>query len=114
LTTGRLTADTCSESQVILYGIPRNVVSVLWFVVVGYTSLKVKNVRMYFMMVSALFPFIGVSAATRLECGTVERKCHTAATFALVLTEQLLGIALLPSSTAYKWDKWGLYLMAVT
>jgi ACS family allantoate permease-like MFS transporter len=27
---------------------------------------------------------------------------------------QLLGIALLPSSTAYKWDKWGLYLMAVT
>ncbi|GFZ45616.1 hypothetical protein JCM24511_03344 [Saitozyma sp. JCM 24511] len=74
-----------SESQVILYGIPRNVVSVLWFVVVGYTSLKVKNVRMYFMMLSALFPFIG-----------------------------LLGIALLPNSTAYKWDKWGLYLMAVT
>jgi hypothetical protein len=74
-----------TQSQVILYGIPRNVVSVLWFAVVGYTTLKVKNVRMYFMMVSCLFPFIG-----------------------------LLMDALLPTDVSYRWIKWGGYLMAVT
>ncbi|KAK8870126.1 hypothetical protein IAR55_000696 [Kwoniella newhampshirensis] len=74
-----------TESQVILYGIPRSVVSVLWFVVVGWTTSKFKGTRMWFMMLSTIFPFIG-----------------------------LLGLALLPNEDKYKWDKWGLYLMSVT
>ncbi|WRT69230.1 uncharacterized protein IL334_006214 [Kwoniella shivajii] len=74
-----------TESQVILYGIPRSVVSVLWFVVVGYTTMKVKGTRMYFMMLSTVFPFVG-----------------------------LLVIALLPSDISYRWVKWGGYLMSVT
>nr|XP_031861390.1 uncharacterized protein CI109_002994 [Kwoniella shandongensis]KAA5528462.1 hypothetical protein CI109_002994 [Kwoniella shandongensis] len=74
-----------TESQVILYSIPRSVVSVLWFAVVGSVTSRINGTRMYFMMISTLFPFIG-----------------------------LLGIALLPNEAKYKWDKWGLYLMSVT
>ncbi|WVF65393.1 hypothetical protein IAT40_000120 [Kwoniella sp. CBS 6097] len=74
-----------TESQVILYTIPRSVVSVLWFVVVGYTTSKIKGLRMWFMMVSCIFPFTG-----------------------------LLVIALLPSDVSYRWIKWGGYLMTVT
>jgi len=37
---------------------------VLWFVLVGYCSLKYKNVRMWFMMISTLFPFVGVSLSS--------------------------------------------------
>ncbi|OCF56321.1 hypothetical protein L486_06263 [Kwoniella mangroviensis CBS 10435] len=74
-----------TESEVILYSIPRSVVSVLWFAVIGYTTTKIKGTRMYFMMISCLFPFIG-----------------------------LLVIALLPSDDSYKWIKWGMYLMSVT
>jgi MFS family permease len=74
-----------TESQVILYSIPRNVVSVLWFVCVGFMTLRLKKVRMWIMMFSTLPPFIG-----------------------------LLVIALLPTDTAYRWIKWGGYLMTVT
>ncbi|WVQ81400.1 hypothetical protein IAT38_003524 [Cryptococcus sp. DSM 104549] len=74
-----------SDSEVILYGIPRSVVSVLWFAFIGVCTSKWKGLRMYFMMISTVFPFIG-----------------------------LLGIALLPSEDKYKWDKWGLYLIIVT
>ncbi|WVR08946.1 hypothetical protein IAU60_006005 [Kwoniella sp. DSM 27419] len=74
-----------TESQVILYSIPRSVVSVLWFVIVGYTTMKVKRCRMWFMIVSTVFPFIG-----------------------------LMMIALLPSDISYRWIKWGGYLMTVT
>ncbi|WWC72941.1 uncharacterized protein I206_106905 [Kwoniella pini CBS 10737] len=74
-----------SESEVILYSIPRSVVSVLWFVVVGYTTSKIKGTRMYFMMVSTIFPFTG-----------------------------LLMIALLPSETHYRWIKWFGYLITTT
>ncbi|WVQ86238.1 hypothetical protein IAT38_008406 [Cryptococcus sp. DSM 104549] len=74
-----------TESEVILYTIPRSVVSVLWFVVIGLCTSKWKGIRMYFMMISTVFPFIG-----------------------------LLGVALLPVDTHYRWTKWGLYLMTVT
>ncbi|EAL20023.1 hypothetical protein CNBF3490 [Cryptococcus deneoformans B-3501A] len=74
-----------SESQVILYGIPQNVVSVLWFAFVGFMTLKFKGLRMYFMMISVIFPFIG-----------------------------LLFMALLPEDTSYRWTKWGMYFMTVT
>ncbi|KAK4689702.1 MFS transporter, ACS family, allantoate permease, partial [Tremellales sp. Uapishka_1] len=74
-----------TNDEVIIYGIPRSIVSVLWFAVVGYTTLRVKGVRMYFMLFSSLPPFAG-----------------------------LLGLALLPADVKYKWDKWGLYLCTVT
>ncbi|ODN97332.1 hypothetical protein L198_03895 [Cryptococcus wingfieldii CBS 7118] len=74
-----------TESEVILYSIPRSVVSVLWFAFIGIMTSKFKGIRMYFMMISTVFPFIG-----------------------------LLFLALLPADTSYRWIKWGMYLMTVT
>jgi len=50
-----------TAEQVILYGIPRSIVSVIWFFIIGYTCSKVKGVRMYFMLFSILPPTCGVS-----------------------------------------------------
>lgn len=49
-----------TAEQVILYGIPRSVVSVLYFVLIGYTCTKYKGIRMYWMMFSVLPPICGV------------------------------------------------------
>ncbi|EAL19236.1 hypothetical protein CNBH3350 [Cryptococcus deneoformans B-3501A] len=74
-----------TESEVILYGIPRSVASVLWFAFIGILTGKFKGIRMYFMMISTVFPFIG-----------------------------LLFLALLPEDDTYRWVKWGMYFMTVT
>ncbi|ORY30170.1 major facilitator superfamily domain-containing protein [Naematelia encephala] len=71
--------------QVILYSIPQNVVSVCLFAIMGYTTLRWRDIRMWWMMASTVPPFVG-----------------------------MLGVALLPNDAAYKWDKWGCYLIIVT
>ncbi|KAI0549862.1 MFS general substrate transporter [Xylaria curta] len=74
-----------SNLQVILLDIPRNVISVVYFVVIGLVCSKWKNLRMYFMMFSVVPPFIG-----------------------------FIVLSLLPNEPQYKWTKWGGYVMTVT
>ncbi|TRX92007.1 hypothetical protein FHL15_007104 [Xylaria flabelliformis] len=74
-----------SNLQVILLDIPRNVISVVYFVVIGIVCSKWKNLRMYFMMFSVVPPFIG-----------------------------FIILSLLPNEPQYKWTKWGGYVMTVT
>ncbi|KAI3322589.1 MFS general substrate transporter [Xylariaceae sp. AK1471] len=74
-----------SNLQVILLDIPRNVISVVYFVVIGIVCSKWKNLRMYFMMFSVIPPFIG-----------------------------FIILSLLPNEPQYKWTKWGGYVMTVT
>ncbi|KAI0892988.1 major facilitator superfamily domain-containing protein [Annulohypoxylon nitens] len=71
-----------SNLQVILLGLPKDVLSVLWFLLVGVVTTKVRNTRMYFMMISIIPPFAGI-----------------------------LLISLLPNDPRYKWTKWGGYFM---
>ncbi|EIM84644.1 MFS general substrate transporter [Stereum hirsutum FP-91666 SS1] len=65
--------------------IPRNALSVIWFLSIGWLSLKRKNIRFWIMMASTVPLFVG-----------------------------LLGVGLLPAESKYLWSKWGLYLMSVT
>ncbi|KAI0007421.1 MFS general substrate transporter [Xylariaceae sp. FL0662B] len=71
--------------QVILLDIPRNVTSVLYFVLIGIVTSKWKNLRMFFMMFSVIPPFVG-----------------------------FIVMATLPNEPQYKWTKWGGYFMTVT
>ncbi|EIM89537.1 MFS general substrate transporter [Stereum hirsutum FP-91666 SS1] len=64
--------------EVILYGLPSNVFSVLWFIVVGLTVSRYQNLRLYFMVFSSLCPLAG-----------------------------FLGLVILPSDDKYRWTKWG-------
>ncbi|KAI8623157.1 MFS general substrate transporter [Xylariaceae sp. FL1651] len=74
-----------SNLQVILLDIPRNVISVVYFIIIGIVCSKWKNLRMYFMMFSVIPPFIG-----------------------------FIILSLLPNEPQYKWTKWGGYVMTVT
>ncbi|KAI0446935.1 MFS general substrate transporter [Xylaria telfairii] len=74
-----------SNLQVILLDIPRNVISVVYFLVIGIVCSKWKNLRMYFMMFSVVPPFIG-----------------------------FIILSLLPNEPQFKWTKWGGYVMTVT
>lgn len=67
-----------------LVGIPRSVVSLIIFLIVGIYTRKVGNRRMYIMALATIPPFVG-----------------------------MLGMALLPNTPHYKWTKWGLYLITV-
>ncbi|KAL1868555.1 hypothetical protein VTK73DRAFT_3611 [Phialemonium thermophilum] len=71
--------------QVILLMIPYNVCSVLYFVLVGITTSRRKNLRLWYMMFSTIPPFAG-----------------------------FLVMSLLPNEPHYKWSKWGGYFMCVT
>ncbi|KAI1456089.1 major facilitator superfamily domain-containing protein [Annulohypoxylon moriforme] len=71
-----------SNLQVILLSIPKDVFSIVWFLVIGITTTKVKNIRMLFMMISIIPPFAG-----------------------------FLLISLLPNEPEYRWTKWGGYFM---
>lgn len=76
----------CFHRQTLLEGtIPRNALSVIWFLSIGWLSLKRKNIRFWIMMASTVPLFVG-----------------------------LLGVGLLPDESKYLWSKWGLYLMSVT
>ncbi|KAH8194464.1 hypothetical protein TruAng_011373 [Truncatella angustata] len=70
--------------QVILLDIPRSVLSVLYFILIGIMTSRKKNLRMWFMMFSTIPPFCG-----------------------------FLMMALLPNEAHYKWVKWGGYFMTV-
>ncbi|KII84837.1 hypothetical protein PLICRDRAFT_167211 [Plicaturopsis crispa FD-325 SS-3] len=65
--------------------VPQNIVSVAWFLLVGYITFKRKNLRFAFMMISVVPAFIG-----------------------------MLAMGLLPAGTHYRWIKWGMFLMTVT
>lgn len=73
-----------TELQVQLVGVPRSVISLCIFVVVGFHTRRVKNVRMIWMATSTIPAFVG-----------------------------LLTMALLPNTAEYKWTKWGMYLISV-
>lgn len=74
------------DRQTLLEGtIPRNALSVIWFLAIGWLSLKRRNIRFWIMMASTVPLFVG-----------------------------LLGVGLLPEDSKYLWSKWGLYLMSVT
>ncbi|KAE8454107.1 hypothetical protein EG329_005030 [Mollisiaceae sp. DMI_Dod_QoI] len=74
-----------SELQVLLVGIPRYMLLLIIFIVVGFYTRRVKNRRMYIMALSTVPSFVG-----------------------------LLAIALLPNTAHYKWIKWSLYLITVS
>ncbi|KAF9878393.1 hypothetical protein CkaCkLH20_03885 [Colletotrichum karsti] len=73
-----------SEETLIKGTIPQHAVSILWFLLVGYVTMKKPNLRFFFMIVSLAPAFAG-----------------------------MLALALLPKS-GYLWVRWGLYLMTVT
>lgn len=73
-----------STLEVVLVDIPRSVVSLIIFLCVAIYLRKVSNRRMYIMAAACVPPFVG-----------------------------LLALSLLPNTEAYKWTKWGLYLMTV-
>ncbi|RDW84269.1 hypothetical protein BP6252_01859 [Coleophoma cylindrospora] len=64
--------------------IPQRAVSIVWFLFVGYITLKKPNMRFFFMMISLIPAFAG-----------------------------MLTLALLPKN-GYLWLRWGMYLMTVT
>lgn len=70
--------------QVILLNIPIYTFSILYFVFIGIVTSKKQNLRLYFMMFSAIPPFTG-----------------------------FLMMSLLPNESEYKWIKWGGYFMTV-
>ncbi|KAH9885664.1 MFS general substrate transporter [Xylariomycetidae sp. FL2044] len=70
--------------QVILLEIPRNVLSVLWFIMIGIVTSRKKNLRLYFMMISVIPPFVG-----------------------------FIVMALLPNEPQHKWTKWGAFFITV-
>lgn len=78
--TGGILAQLASL-EVILYGLPSNVFSVLWFTVVGLMVSRYQNLRLYFMVFSSLCPLAG-----------------------------FLGLVILPSDDKYRWTKWGAFV----
>lgn len=74
-----------TNEEVILYGIPRGVLSVSLFALIMYSTRRWTGIRFWIMLAACIPPFVG-----------------------------LLSIALLPTDISYKWTKWGMYLIAVT
>ncbi|KAJ4489730.1 MFS general substrate transporter [Lentinula edodes] len=70
--------------ETILYDIPRQAMSIIWFLIVGYLC-RFPNMRFLLMLFSIVPGFIG-----------------------------LLALALLPSSTDFRWIKFGMYFMTMT
>ncbi|KAK0226159.1 MFS general substrate transporter [Armillaria fumosa] len=68
--------------QVILYTIPKNVLSVTIFVVVGVITSRWNNLRLIIMALGTIPGFIGV-----------------------------LGLSLIETTESTKWTKWGMYFM---
>lgn len=73
-----------TQLQVLLVGIPRSVVSVLLFLVVGIFTRRVKNMRLWVIAASVVLPFVGI-----------------------------LTLSLLPNEPHFKWIKWGMYMCTV-
>ncbi|KAI1331666.1 MFS general substrate transporter [Xylariaceae sp. FL0255] len=71
--------------QYILLDIPRNAISVIYFLTIGLVCSRWKNTRMYWQMFSLVSPTIG-----------------------------FILLSLLPNEPHYKYIKWGAYVMTVT
>ncbi|KAK0434509.1 major facilitator superfamily transporter [Armillaria borealis] len=80
-----ITSFGFTSLQVILYNIPRNMTSVILFVIAGLVTTKWKNLRLYIMAFATIPPFIG-----------------------------LLGIALIETDASTKWTKWGMHFMTIS
>ncbi|KAH8885849.1 MFS general substrate transporter [Thozetella sp. PMI_491] len=73
-----------SNMDVLLVSLPRSVISLILFTIVGLYISKVPNRRMYIMMFGCVTPFVG-----------------------------LLAMSLLPNTSDLKWVKWGLYILTM-
>ncbi|KAH9897483.1 major facilitator superfamily transporter [Xylariomycetidae sp. FL2044] len=73
-----------SSLQAILIEIPRSVISVIYFIIIGLVTSKRQNLRLYFMLGSCLPSLAG-----------------------------FLGMSLLPNDPATKWSKWGCFVITV-
>uniref|UniRef100_A0A0W0FSN1 Putative MFS general substrate transporter n=1 Tax=Moniliophthora roreri TaxID=221103 RepID=A0A0W0FSN1_MONRR len=71
--------------QTVLYNIPRDVTSILWFLLAGWLSSRYPNIRFSLMLFAIVPAFVG-----------------------------MLAISLLPDDTNYRWIKFGLFVMTVT
>ncbi|THV00272.1 MFS general substrate transporter [Dendrothele bispora CBS 962.96] len=71
--------------ETILYNIPRDGVSIIWFLFVGFSCSKWPGIRFWLMLAAIVPAFVG-----------------------------MLAMSLLPSSTSFRWIKFGMYLMTVT
>ncbi|KAH8668885.1 major facilitator superfamily domain-containing protein [Xylariales sp. PMI_506] len=70
--------------ETILYGLPRNAVGFVLFIVVAYSLRRWQNIRIWIMVASCIISFIG-----------------------------LLCLSLLPNDSQHEWIKWGMYMMTV-
>ncbi|KXT06642.1 hypothetical protein AC578_8495 [Pseudocercospora eumusae] len=73
-----------TELQVLLVEIPRSVMSVIIFIIVGFYTRAVPERRMYIMAAACIPPFVG-----------------------------LLAMSMLDDSAENKWIKWGMYFITV-
>ncbi|KAK7062699.1 hypothetical protein VNI00_000187 [Paramarasmius palmivorus] len=71
--------------ETVLYNIPRDGASIIWFLFVGWASSRYPNIRFFLMLFAILPGFIG-----------------------------MLAMALLPDDLSYRWIKFGMFLMTMT
>ncbi|KAI3617945.1 major facilitator superfamily transporter [Moniliophthora roreri] len=71
--------------ETVIFNIPRDGTTVIWFLFVGWACSRYPNVRFYLMLFSIIPAFIG-----------------------------MLAMALLPDELSYRWIKFGMYLMTMT
>ncbi|ESK92501.1 major facilitator superfamily transporter [Moniliophthora roreri MCA 2997] len=71
--------------ETVLYNIPRDGASIIWFLFVGWVSSRCPNIRFYLMLFAIIPGFVG-----------------------------MLAMALLPDELSYRWIKFGMFLMTMT
>ncbi|KAL0581258.1 hypothetical protein V5O48_000741 [Marasmius crinis-equi] len=71
--------------ETILYNLPRDGASIIWFLFAGWVSGRYPNIRFYLMLFAIIPGFVG-----------------------------MLAMALLPDDPKYRWIKFGMYLMTMT
>ncbi|KAF9261628.1 MFS general substrate transporter [Marasmius fiardii PR-910] len=71
--------------ETILYNVPRDATSIIWFLLVGWSSSRYPNIRFFLMLFSIIPAFIG-----------------------------MLAMALLPDDPRFRWIKFGMYLMTMS
>ncbi|ESK81007.1 major facilitator superfamily transporter [Moniliophthora roreri MCA 2997] len=71
--------------ETVIYNIPRDGTTVIWFLFVGWACSRYPNVRFYLILFAIIPAFIG-----------------------------MLAMALLPDELSYRWIKFGMYLMTMT
>ncbi|ESK88825.1 major facilitator superfamily transporter [Moniliophthora roreri MCA 2997] len=71
--------------ETVIFNIPRDGTSIIWFLFVGWACSRYPNVRFYLILFAIIPAFIG-----------------------------MLAMALLPDELSYRWIKFGMYLMTMT